>query len=44
MGLVVYGSEQYLSLGQELEKLKKNVETATKEWEEVAAKLDRDIS
>lgn len=44
MGLVVYGSDQYVQLGQELEKLKKNVEVATKEWEEIAIKLDRDIS
>lgn len=44
MGLVAYGSEQYLQHNQELDKNKKALEVANKEWEEVAKKLDRDIS
>lgn len=44
MGMVEYGSEKYVQFNQELDKVKKTLETTTKEWEEVAKKLDRDIS
>lgn len=44
MGLVAYGSDEYHALNQELDKVKKSLEVAGKEWEEVAVKLDRDIS
>ncbi|MBP6892629.1 ABC-F family ATP-binding cassette domain-containing protein [Candidatus Babeliales bacterium] len=44
MGLVAYGSDEYQVLNQELDKVKKTLEVAGKEWEEVARKLDRDIS
>ncbi|OGB86498.1 hypothetical protein A3J41_01245 [candidate division TM6 bacterium RIFCSPHIGHO2_12_FULL_38_8] len=43
LGMVAYGSEQYLQLNQELDKNKKALETASKEWEEIARKLDKDI-
>ncbi len=44
MGMVAYGSDEYHQLNQELDKVKKSLQATTKEWEEVAIKLDRDVS
>lgn len=44
IGFVAYGSEQYTQFNQELAKNKKSLEVANTDWEEIARKLDRDIS
>jgi ATP-binding cassette, subfamily F, member 3 len=41
MGLVEYGSLEYIQLTEELSKTKKSLETATKEWHEISQKINK---